>query len=284
MANLGTAPFLRWICVLALLPLTAGIASGSRTSTVETRYPGLEFGILGPARPAPLDENTLLASESFKITRTELAAAVKSGNPQLRGQLEKNLLFILDQLATRRVLLAEAKKTGIPDRGGDENRVVEELLERKSAEVSVSDDEVRAFRGANRELTGGAPFGQVKDNIRQYLLQDKKQRAVASYVSSLGNSAGLRVNESWLEREAKISLDNPVDKASASGKPMLVEFGATGCIPCDKMQPLLAARYGVRSVPVQAFFDGKGREVFRHAGFFPETEVVKQLSRMGVSK
>jgi thioredoxin 1 len=116
------------------------------------------------------------------------------------------------------------------------------------------------------------------------------------------------VNESWLEQQAKVAMDNPVDKARASGKPTMVEFGATGCIPCDKMQPILdnlrknypgklnvvfvhvrkeailASRYGIRSIPIQAFFDEKGKEVFRHVGFFPEDEVVKQLSRMGLSK
>jgi thioredoxin 1 len=92
-----------------------------------------------------------------------------------------------------------------------------------------------------------------------------------------------------------------------SGKPTMVEFGATGCVPCDMMQPILdnlrkdypdqlnvvfvhvgeeqvlAARFGIRSIPVQVFFDAQGKEVFRHVGFFAQTEVTKQLSQMGVT-
>jgi len=46
----------------------------------------------------------------------------------------------------------------------------------------------------------------------------------------------------------------------------------------------LTARYGIRSIPVQAFFDQAGKEVFRHEGFFPEPEVLGQLDKMGVSR
>ena len=97
-----------------------------------------------------------------------------------------------------------------------------------------------------------------------------------------------------------------MDRARTSGKPTLVEFGATGCVPCDMMQPvlenlrkkyqerlnivfvhvgedqILGARYGITSIPVQAFFDHSGKEVFRHTGFFAQAEVEKKLTEMGV--
>ena len=88
----------------------------------------------------------------------------------------------------------------------------------------------------------------------------------------------------------------------------MIEFGAAGCVPCDMMQPILdqaskknfpkklnvvfcaraartsfwAPRFGIRSIPVQAFFDKNGEEVFRHVGFYAEEEVLKQLAKMGV--
>jgi len=39
-------------------------------------------------------------------------------------------------------------------------------------------------------------------------------------------------NKNYLQRQS-------VDRARSSGKPTLVEFGATGCVPCDMMQPVL---------------------------------------------
>jgi len=49
-------------------------------------------------------------------------------------------------------------------------------------------------------------------------------------------------------------------------------------------EQVLGARYGIRSIPVQVFYDGRGEEVFRHVGFFAQEEVLKQLARMGVEK
>ena len=47
-------------------------------------------------------------------------------------------------------------------------------------------------------------------------------------------------------------------------------------------QEILAARYGISSIPVQVFFDKAGKEVFRHVGFFPQEDVERKLKEMGV--
>jgi len=97
-----------------------------------------------------------------------------------------------------------------------------------------------------------------------------------------------------------------VDKARASGKPSMVDFGASGCRPCEMMVPILAdlkkkfegklnvefvhvreeqvlaARYAIQAIPVQVFFDKDGKEVFRHVGFFPQAEIEKKLAELGV--
>ncbi len=110
-----------------------------------------------------------------------------------------------------------------------------------------------------------------------------------------------------LAKQAVLARDNPVDQARDSGKPSLVDFGATGCGPCDRMTPILedledkypgkrnvlfvhvcekqilGAKYGIQTIPVQVFFDKDGREVFRHTGFFPQDEIEKKLAEMGVT-
>lgn len=111
---------------------------------------------------------------------------------------------------------------------------------------------------------------------------------------------------SWVKEQAVLAQDNQVDKVRVSKKPSLVDFGADGCQPCDMMTPvlaslrdkyagklnvlfvhvqteqILAARYGIQSIPVQIFFDKNGKEVFRHTGFFPQNEIENKLSEMGV--
>jgi len=114
------------------------------------------------------------------------------------------------------------------------------------------------------------------------------------------------ISASWLKKYAALAGVNPVDKARASGKPSLVDFGSVGCRPCDMMAPILdtlrekykeklnvlfvhvgqeqilASRYGIQSIPVQIFFDKTGKEVHRHLGFFPQSEIENLLSDMGI--
>src|SRR4030042_3113063 len=92
--------------LLLFLPLAVGEAGGAEPPTVRTKFPGIEFGILGSARAVPMDEGTLLTGDGFKISHSDLEAAVRSQDPQLRPHLERNLLFFLDHIAARRVLLA----------------------------------------------------------------------------------------------------------------------------------------------------------------------------------
>lgn len=274
--------------------------------TVEAKYPGLASGILGSAKLEPMDTKTLLVFDGVKLSLADINAAIKDENPKLRRQLEKNLFFILEQEAVMRILLNEAKKEGLSKKGGNKGEIIQTLFERKSGNVSVSDEEAMGFYETNREMVGGMPFEEVRDSIKQYMLREKKQQAVAAYVASLKYSVKKRINEKWVESQNRLALDNPVDKARSSKKPTMVEFGATGCIPCDMMQPILdnlrkkypgnlnvvfvhvgeeqilAARYGIQSIPVQVFFDSLGNEVFRHVGFYPEKEVIAQLEKLGL--
>jgi thiol-disulfide isomerase/thioredoxin len=117
----------------------------------------------------------------------------------------------------------------------------------------------------------------------------------------------LVIEGSWAKENCALARDNPVDVARSSGKPTIVEFGATGCPACDKMQPILrnleerypekvnvvfvhirhfpflAARFRVTTIPVQVFFDQAGKEVFRHVGFYPQNEIEEKLREMGVT-
>jgi thioredoxin 1 len=170
----------------------------------------------------------------------------------------------------------------------------------------VPESEARAFFDANKQLFGGDSYEVVADTIRQVLLENKKEEAVQEYIRSLEKRLAMQVNAEWVKAQYATARDNPVDQARTSGKPSLIEFGASGCVPCDMMQPILdklrkthaerlnvvfvhvgqekvlAARFGIRSIPVQVFYDSNGSEVFRHEGFFAEAEVNKVLAKMGV--
>lgn len=91
-------------------------------------------------------------------------------------------------------------------------------------------------------------------------------------------------------------------------KVVFYELGSVRCIPCKKMQPILksieekygdqvkvifydvwtkegkdaAKKFEYNLIPTQIFTDAKGKEIFRHEGFFPEEEIVKVLKTKGV--
>jgi thiol-disulfide isomerase/thioredoxin len=246
-----------------------------------------------------------LKTDDLQIDENYLGDLLKEVDPDMRKQYEKNLFFIMEQQALEKVLLHEARKTGART-DGSSREVIMSFLSQKVSGTIVSDEETRSFYEENKANLGDATFDQVKDGINQYLLERKRQVAVLAYVESLGEQLNIRLDAKWVEKQNELSRDNPVDKARSSRKSTMVEFGATGCVPCDMMQPvldnlrkkyqdrinivfvhvgeeqILGARYGITSIPVQAFFDRSGKEVFRHTGFFAQLEVEKKLAEMGV--
>ena len=96
------------------------------------------------------------------------------------------------------------------------------------------------------------------------------------------------------------------DEMPVKGMVTLIDLGATACIPCKMMAPIMvklekdyhgkavivfidvwkdksqAKRFKIRAIPTQIFFDKEGQEVLRHIGFMSEKAIVEQLKKMGV--
>jgi thioredoxin 1 len=103
-----------------------------------------------------------------------------------------------------------------------------------------------------------------------------------------------------------IALAAPMPQAPVPGMVTMVDLGATECIPCKMMAPIIeelekeyqgraavvfidvwknpaaGRQYGVRAIPTQIFYDAQGKEFGRHEGFMDKSSIVSIFTRMGV--
>jgi len=117
------------------------------------------------------------------------------------------------------------------------------------------------------------------------------------------------------KQKAATAKKAPATKAQAQKKPTkpvqkvlprLVDLGATKCVPCKMMAPILeelakdykgklkvefidvwekrdaGEKYGIRVIPTQIFFDRKGKEFFRHEGFYPKEDILRKFKDQGI--
>lgn len=292
---------------LAVSTVAAASVEGP-ASTLSGRYPGLTSGALSFATLGELPEGVLLRSGEVEVTGVELDGELAGAETGVKEQLAKNKLFLLENLATRKLLLEAARAAGGTDEApnASEKDQIQKYLEGIVAGVEATDEEVARFYEENKDMCGGASLDEIKGELRNYVLGQKKQDAVTEHIRTIGQRTPIVLAANWAEEQAKLASDNPVDKARAGGKPSLVDFGATGCRPCDMMAPILetlkskyegkvnvlfvhvreeqilAARYDIQAIPVQVFFDKEGKEIYRHTGFYPQAEIEKRLTDMGV--
>jgi len=116
------------------------------------------------------------------------------------------------------------------------------------------------------------------------------------------------------QRQAKLVATSvkPVAPAATVAEnpvvlPRLVDLGATKCIPCKMMAPILeelkktyagqlrvdfidvwenpgaGKEYGINLIPTQIFYDAQGKERFRHEGFFAKEDILAKWKELGVT-
>ncbi|MFC1993539.1 thioredoxin family protein [Chloroflexota bacterium] len=140
---------------------------------------------------------------------------------------------------------------------------------------------------------------------------DTKSDRVTTQISSFGRFAVLAPMPPAPSQAAPIVPAQPsrivsLREALSNGKPTLAEFGASTCIPCKQMKPILedlaveyqgklnvvivevyeqmelTQRYGIMTIPTQIVFDSSGKEVKRHIGLWSREEIIAQLKKMEI--
>jgi len=301
-----------FVLVCGMVSMTIMHGQGPTTTgaaTVEGQYIGLSSGPLRQAVLAALPPGTVLRSDTVVITAQQVQDVLKQAKPEMQSQLVKNQFYLLEQLAIQPLLIAEARAWAAAQSRpiqGTESSLVQVYQRSLTEGITVSDAEVRQYYDENKAMLGNAPFDAVKDELRNSVLDQKRQDAVRSHIACLSGHCRVEVDVSWTQTQAATALDNPLDRARRAGIPTLVDFGRGGCQACNMMvpvldsltqeaagryavlfihvgeTPILAARYGIESIPVQVIFDKDGHEVFRHIGYIPKDQLVTQLAKLGV--
>jgi len=296
--------------LLAVISCFAQANNSNSIKTVEQLHPNLAAGVLTYAKVSVLPEGMLLKSEGIEISSNDIDKSISGQPEQFQAELTKNAFFVLEQEATGKILKKVAaqklSEKGKDVNSMDDNQLVRSFFEELTKDVKVTDKDIETFYKENESVFCGTPLDSVRKQIESYVLQDKKQRFVDQYIQTLGQKLEIVVSDLWTKQQAANAKDNPLDKVRASGKPTLAIFSAASCCGPDKMIPIrdallkkydtkinivyieprkeqiLAARYGIRSIPTQIFFDKAGKEVFRHTGFFSKDQISKKLVEMGV--
>ena len=103
-----------------------------------------------------------------------------------------------------------------------------------------------------------------------------------------------------------VTPNAPAIQPEKNPLPKLLDLGASKCIPCKMMAPILeelkkehagklevefidvwknpdaAKQYGIEVIPTQIFHDATGKELFRHIGFFAKEDILAKWKELGV--
>ena len=170
-----------------------------------------------------------------------------------REEFDNDRVGFLDRLILESLLVSEAADLGLGGaeaaRDSEEARadMIEGLFSRIAKVVSVTDEEVLRLFSDNREKMGEYRFEQVKDQVKEYLLGQKRQQSIGLYIRDLQDTANIVKNEKWVAKQVSSGPEGLLREALKSGKPSVIDFGSDSCVPCKMMKPILEDLKGAYS-------------------------------------
>jgi thioredoxin 1 len=240
----------------------------------------------------------------------------------IREMVQEEPNNLLERMIIKALLLQEAKKQGVSapvktykDAAANplppEESLIAELIGKKfPSPPEVKREEVEGFYKMYKDRMEGKPFKDVAPAIEEYIRQAKQQEALGQFLEEIRKNAKIEVNQARLQKVAvkppEMNTEEELKQALASGKPVLVDFGANSCLPCRQLRPVLkevAAEYSEKAkilvidvykyqnlakehkvlmLPTLVFFDSKGKETFRNVGLMEKEKIVGKLKEIGM--
>jgi thioredoxin len=132
----------------------------------------------------------------------------------------------------------------------------------------------------------------------------------AMAVGAVAINQGWCANESGNSGKPAVQASTPTNATQTtvptSPRPKLLDLGATKCIPCKMMAPVLeklkkdyagrlevefidvwqnpdaGKQHKIELIPTQIFYSDSGKELFRHVGFYGREDILAKWKELGV--
>jgi len=258
-----------------------------------------------------------------KITLEEFNKEIANVEDPLRQMYREEPQPFLEEMIVKKLLLQEAKRQGISppirtykDKDKDalspEDFLIAELMKKQfSTPPTVTKEEIKNFYAMFKGQVGGKSLEQLSPAIEQLIREGKQREQLSVYIEQLRGNAKIEIDQIRLQKIAakppELNTEDDFKKALASGRPVLVNFGANNCLPCRQLRPVLkevskeygekasilvidvykyqelARQHKIMALPTLVFFDSKGKEVFRHMGIMDKENIVAKLEEIGMA-
>ena len=255
--------------------------------------------------------NVLAIVEGQKITKKDLQKEYRILPKQNKDMFKNDKDLFLEQLITKKILEQKATQKGyIPNENSSKSQKksgIQQLISERAEDIEIPETKLKKFYRENKSQMQDAAYEQVKNNIRNYLIQQKQNKLVKMYINRIRDEADVVLNEEWLAEQLAVKPKNPLTDALKNGLPTVLDLGSDSCRPCQMMMPIfdeletelegkaniilleiaeyrnLANKYKVRVIPTQIFFDQNGEQYWRHEGFLSKEDILKKLKETGAA-
>ena len=293
-----------------------GIDSEEQTETVKEEPKKIKQNIQAETKNTVQSKDKKAAGdviaivEGVEITESELQEEYKKLSPQYQDMFKNDKDLYLEQLIIKEILVQKAIEKGYikseKPSPSQQDSGIQKLIDEMGKNIEISEAELEAFYQENQDQMKGASFDEMKNNIRNYLIQQKQNEKFENYIDDIRNDADVVLNEDWIAQQIASKPENPLNDALQNGLPTVLDLGSDSCIPCQMMMPIfdelkkelegkanvillqiadyrnLANEYKVRVIPTQIFFDQNGEQYWRHEGYLAKEDIIKKLKETGV--
>src|SRR4030043_630146 len=190
-----------------------------------------------------------------KITVEEFKQELSKVEDPLGQMFKEEPQPFLEEIIVKKLLLQEAKREAISppvktykdkekDALSPEEFLISGLMKKKfSTPPTVTKEEIKNFYAMFKTQMGGKTLDQVSPAIDQLIREGKQQEQVKVYVGELRSKAKIEIDQIRLQKitakPPESNTEEELKNALASGKPVLVDFGANSCVPCRQLWPIL---------------------------------------------